>query len=111
MGRKKAFTPIEIHAEEPGDVFQTHRAEIAKAIVQGIEYGLKSKKKRVDFAQVIVKEFLVVTLSIDSREFSDLLEENLQTLIDFEDYETCALVMKLKDKLNEKVTKKVRIPV
>jgi len=72
---------------------------------------LKSKKKRVDFAQVIVKEFLVVTLSIDSREFGDLLEENLQTLIDFEDYETCALVMKLKDKLNEKVTKKVRIPV
>jgi hypothetical protein len=92
-------------------VFQTHRAEIAKAIVQGIEYGLKSKKKRVDFAQVIVKQFLVVTLSIDSREFGDLLEENLQTLIDFEDYETCALVMKLKDKLNEKVTKKVRIPV
>jgi uncharacterized protein YfbU (UPF0304 family) len=72
---------------------------------------LKSKKKRVDFAQVIVKEFLVVTLSIDSREFGDLLEENLQTLIDFEEYETCALVMKLKDKLNEKVTKKVRIPV
>jgi len=99
MGRKKAFTPIEIHAEEPGDIFQTHRAEIAKAIVQGIEYGLKSKKKRVDFAQVIVKDFLVVTLSIDSREFGDLLEENLQTLIDFEDYETCALVMKLKDKI------------
>ncbi len=72
---------------------------------------MEIKKKRVDFAQVIVKQFLVVTLSIDSREFGDLLEENLQTLIDFEDYETCALVMKLKDKLNEKVTKKVRIPV
>jgi hypothetical protein len=45
---------------------------------------------------------LVITLSIDSREFTDLLDENLQTLIDFEEYETCSLVMKLKDKLNEK---------
>ena len=111
MGRKKAFTPIEIHAEEPGDVFQTHRAEISKAIVQGIEYGLKSKKKRVDFAKVIINDILVITLSIDSREFADLLDEQLQTLIDFEEYETCALLMKLKEKLDEKVTKKIRIPV
>jgi hypothetical protein len=108
MGRKRKFEPIEIHATEPADIFQTHRQEISKAIVQGIDYGLKYKKKRVDFAQVIVKNILVITLSIDSREFMDLLNENLQTLIDYEDYETCALVIKLKEKLNETVTKKHR---
>jgi len=102
MGKRKKFEPIEIHAEEPSDIFQTHRREISKAIVEGIDYGIKYKKKRVDFAQVIIKNILVITLSIDSREFTDLLDENLQTLIDFEEYETCSLVMKLKDKLNEK---------
>jgi acyl carrier protein len=40
-------------------------------------------------------------LSIDSREFTDLLEEQLQILIDFEEYESCALVVKLQNKLNK----------
>lgn len=100
MGRRvKKFESIEIHADKPADIFETHRAQISKAIVEGIDYGLKYKKKRVDFAKVIVNDILVITLSIDSREFTDLLEEQLQTLIDFEEYETCALVMKLKEKL------------
>lgn len=102
MGRKRKFEPIQIFAEEPNDIFQTHRMQISKAIIEGIDYGIKYKKKRVDFAQVIIKEILVITLSIDSREFIDLLDENLQTLIDFEEYETCALAVKLKDKLNKK---------
>jgi predicted nucleotidyltransferase len=54
---------------------------------------------------------LVITLSIDSREFSDLLDEQLDTLVEYEEYETCALLMKLKDKLNEEVTKKVKMVV
>jgi hypothetical protein len=44
---------------------------------------------------------IVITLSIDSREFTDLLEEQLQILIDFEEYESCALVVKLQNKLNK----------
>jgi len=95
----KRFKPIKILATEPSDIFETHKCEIAKAIVEGIAYGIRNKKKRVDFAKVIIKEVIVITLSIDSREFLDLLNENLQTLIDFEEYETCTLVLKLKNKL------------
>jgi len=65
----------------------------------------------VEDPSVIINDILVITLSIDSREFADLLDEQLQTLIDFEEYETCALLMKLKEKLNEKVTKKARVVV
>lgn len=99
MARKKQFEPIEINIDEPSDLFQTHREQIARAIVYGVQYGLSTKKKRIDFAKVIIKGFLVITLSIDSREYKDLLDENLQILIEYEDYETCALVMKLKEKL------------
>jgi hypothetical protein len=101
MSIRKRFKPIEIHADEPSDIFETNRRELAKAIVEGIQHGLRTKKKRVDFAKVLIKEVIVITLSIDSREFSDLLEENLQTLIDFEEYESCALVVKLQNKLNK----------
>jgi hypothetical protein len=49
----------------------------------------------------IVLPSIVITLSIDSREFTDLLEEQLQILIDFEEYESCAMVVKLQNKLNK----------
>jgi hypothetical protein len=101
MSIRKRFKPIEIHADEPSDIFENNRRELAKAIVEGVSYGLRTKKNRVDFAKVLIKEVIVITLSIDSREFSDLLEENLQTLIDFEEYESCALVVKLQNKLNK----------
>lgn len=111
MARKRKFQPIQIQVDEPTEVFQSHRQQISKAIVEGVDYGIKYKKKRVDFAKVIVNDVLVITLSIDSREFSDLLDEQLDTLVEFEEYETCALLMKLKDKLNEKVTKKAGMVV
>ena len=101
MSTRKRYKPIQITAEEPSDVFETNRREIAKAIVEGIQFGIKNKKKRVDFAKVLIKEIIVITLSIDSREFTDLLEEQLQILIDFEEYESCALVVKLQNKLNK----------
>ena len=99
MTKRNRYTPIQIHANEPSDIFENNRRELAKAIVEGIAFGIRNKKKRVDFAKVLIKEIIVITLSIDSREFTDLLEEQLQILIDFEEYETCALVVKLKNKL------------
>jgi len=101
MSIRKRFKPIEIHADEPSDIFENNRRELAKAIVEGIAFGLRNKKRRVDFAKVLIKEVFVITLSIDSREFTDLLEEQLQILIDFEEYESCAMVVKLQNKLNK----------
>ena len=99
MTKRNRYTPIQIHANDPSDIFELNRRELAKAIVEGIAFGLRNKKKRVDFAKVLIKEIIVITLSIDSREFTELLDEQLQILIDFEEYETCALAVKLKNKL------------
>jgi len=99
MTKRNRYTPIQIHANDPSDIFETNRRELAKAIVDGIAFGIRNKKRRVDFAKVLIKEIIVITLSIDSREFTELLDEQLQILIDFEEYETCALAVKLKNKL------------
>jgi hypothetical protein len=101
MSIRKRFKPIQINADEPSDIFEINKLELAKAIVEGIGHGIRTKKKRVDFAKVLIKEIIVITLSIDSREFPELLEEQLQVLVDFEEYESCALVVKLQDKLNK----------
>jgi hypothetical protein len=99
MTKRNRYTPIQINANDPSDIFENNRRELAKAIVDGIAFGIRNKKKRVDFAKVLIKEIIVITLSIDSREFTELLDEQLQILIDFEEYETCALAVKLKNKL------------
>lgn len=111
MPRKKKFTPIKIETDNPSDIFESHRVAISKAIIEAISYGISYKKRKVDFAYVVIKNMLVITLSIDKREFIDLIDDNMQMLIDSEEYETCALALKLKNKLNEKVTKKDRVVV
>lgn len=98
----KKFKAIEIHTENPSEIFFSHRVEISKAIISAIEFGVKYKRKKIDFAQIIIKDKLVITLSIDSREFLDLIDQNLQTLIEEEEYEACALAVKMKDKLTLK---------
>jgi hypothetical protein len=107
--KRKKFRPINIFANSPSDIFETHRCEIAKAIIEGISFGIRNKKEKVDFAEIIVKEMIVITLSIDSKEFVQLLDENIQTLVEYEEYELCAQALKLKNKINkanEKVTEK-----
>jgi len=48
---------------------------------------------------------LVITLSIDHREYLDLLEQNIENLLEFEAYEDCALAVKLQKKINKKLQK------
>lgn len=110
MGVKK-FKPIQIVTEEPAKIFDTHKIEISKAIISAIEYGIRYKKQKVDFAFINFNDILVVTLSVDKDEFLDLIEDNLKTLIEYEEYELCALAVKLKNKLDEKVTKEDRVDI
>ena len=69
-------------------------------------------RKKIDFAEVIVKDILLIALTIRSDEFDGLLDENIKILEKNEEYELCALAVKLKNKIkktNEAVTKKNRI--
>jgi len=102
----KQFKAIEVHCTNPNDIFSDNRLEISKAIVEAIDFALKNKRKKVVFAQVIIKNIMAVTLSVEKREFMDLLNQNLEILVELEEYEMCALIMKLKNKLT-KTTKKV----
>ena len=98
---RKRFKPIEIKAENPATIFQDYKLELSRAIIHAIDFGVRNKKKKVDFAYIVVKGILVITLSIDHREYLDLLEQNIENLIEFEEYEDCALAVKLQKKINK----------
>jgi hypothetical protein len=101
----KRFKPIEIETDNPATIFNDYKLELSKAIIHAVDFGVRNKKKKVDFAFIVIKGILVITLSIDSREYVDLLEQNIENLIEFEEYEDCALAMKLKNKINKKLQK------
>jgi hypothetical protein len=101
----KRFKPIEIETDNPATIFNDYKLELSKAIIHAVDFGLRNKKKKVDFAFIIIKGLLVITLSIDSKEYVDLLEQNIENLIEFEEYEDCALAMKLKNKINKNLQK------
>lgn len=106
---KSKFIPIQLHSDKPVDIFEKNEVEISKAIIHAVDYGIRNKKTKVDFAEIIFRELFVITLSIESKEFVELIEQNMQTLLKHEEYEMCALCVKLQNKLkkqNEKVIKK-----
>jgi hypothetical protein len=99
------FKVLEIHTPNPQDIFETHRKEISKAIIEAIAYGIEKKKKKVTFAKVTIGGLVCISLSVNKNEFLELIDENIQTLIEYEEYETCALGQTIKSKIqnNEKV--------
>lgn len=105
------FKVLEINTTNPQDIFETHRKEISKAIIEAIAYGTEKKRRKVTFAKVTVGGFVCISLSVDKKEFIELIDENIKTLIEYEEYEICALGQQIKSKIesNEKVTKENRI--
>ena len=107
---KYKFTPIQLYTDKDVDIFEKNEIEISKAIIHAIDYGIKYNKPVVDFAEIVLKQAFTITLSIESSQFKDLIEQNLQTLLKYEEYELCALCVKLKNKLkkqNEKPNKQL----
>ncbi len=101
----KRFKPIEIETDNPATIFNDYKFELSKAIIHAVDFGVRNKKKKVDFAFIVIKGILVITLSIDHREYLDLLEQNIENLPEFEAYEDCALAVKLQKKINKKLQK------
>jgi hypothetical protein len=102
---QKRFKPIEIETDNPATIFNDYKLELSTAIIHAVDFGVRNKKKKVDFAFIVIKGILVITLSIDYREYLDLLEQNIENLLEFEAYEDCALAVKLQKKINKKLQK------
>lgn len=96
----KRFTPITIETKNPQHVFEEHKRDISKRIIEAIDFGVTNKRKRVTFAKVAISGLLYINLSVDQSEYLNVIDQNIENLIEFEEYETCALGVKLKQKLS-----------
>lgn len=100
------YEPLKIPVSNIDDVFTTHKCDIAKAILRAIQYGHSKRMKIVDFAELDFGGQMTVQLAVDSREFPELIDKNIQILEEFEEYEICADALKLREKIVKNRSKK-----
>jgi hypothetical protein len=96
---KPRYKPIELHVSSPDELFSEHRYEVSKAIIKAIDHAIKKNLKKVDFAKIIIQEFIAITLQLDGAEYIETLEKNISIMEEFEEYEICAYAQSLKDKI------------
>ena len=87
----KQFKPIKVHCENPSDIFTDNKLEIATAIIHAIDFALKNRKKKVVFAQVIIKnimakKFVRLTESELIRLINKIIKEDLQKMMNLISY-------------------------
>lgn len=95
----KKFIPLEIETKSPQNVFDEYKRDISKKIIEAVDYGIKNNKKQVLFAKLYINGIVCISLSVNKKEYYDVLDRNIENLIEYEEYETCALGVKLKEKL------------
>ena len=111
MGNNKKnivlFEPLSIRTNKPKLVFEEYKLEIAIKIVEAILHCIKFGKSKTVFAELIVpssKE--IICLNVEEDNFLENLDKNLDILVEHEEYELCAELMKAKEKIINGLPKK-----
>jgi hypothetical protein len=110
MAKKRiTFTPLLLQVDNPSDVFDKHRLELSKSAVEAVSYCVNNKLTNIVFVEIeTIPSFSTLQLRVDQQSFLDVLNKNLDTLEKFEEYELCAEIVRLKEKITKDQAKKAR---
>lgn len=101
------FEPLSIRTNAPKTVFEDYRYEFAVKIVEAVLHCIKFGKSKAVFAEIIIpKSKEIVCLNVEETSFLENLEKNLDILIELEEYELCAELVKAKEKIINGLPKK-----
>jgi hypothetical protein len=104
------FTPLLLQVDNPSDVFDKHRLELSKSAVEAVSYCVNNKLTNIVFVEIeTIPSLSTLQLRVDQQSFLDVLDKNLETLEKFEEYELCAEILRLRDKITKDSAKKTRI--
>jgi hypothetical protein len=103
------FTPLLLQVDNPSDVFDKHRLELSKSAVEAVSYCVNNKLTNIVFVEIeTIPSLSTLQLRVDQQSFLDVLDKNLSTLEKFEEYELCAEILRLKEKITKDLAKKTR---
>ena len=89
--------------EELNDIFNGGMKELNDLIVDEALKNLKTKTKQIPVVSILTKDTdTFYDILIDRVDMIETLEQNLQSMVDFEDYERCSKIVKALDYLKLK---------
>ena len=104
------FTPLLLQVDNPSDIFNKYRLELSKSAVEAVLYCVNNKLTNIVFVEIeTVPSSSTLQLRVDQQSFLDVLDKNLDTLEKFEEYELCAEIVRLKEKITKDQAKKTRV--
>jgi hypothetical protein len=107
--KRNIFTPLLLQVDNPADIFNKYRLELSKSAVEAVLYCVNNKLTNIVFVEIeTVPSFSTLQLRVDKQSFIDVLDKNLDTLEKFEEYELCAEIIKLKERIIKEQDKKTR---
>jgi hypothetical protein len=83
------------------EVLKEHDMGLSAAIVEKICYAIDNDIKKIDVA-VVVTDLCDITLHSSYKDFESALEANMNKLIEYEQYEICAIAKEHIDILKNK---------
>lgn len=107
--KSNIFTPLLLQVDNPSEVFDKHRLELSKSAVEAVSYCISNKLTNIVFVEIeTIPSLSTLQLRVDQQSFLDVLDKNLSILERFEEYELCAEILKLKEKILKDQAKKTR---
>ncbi len=89
--------------EELNSIFSDGKKELNDLIVDIALKNLKTKRKEIPVVSIYTKdEDMTYDIMIDRLDMVETLEQNLDTMEEYEDYERCSKIIKALDYLKNK---------
>lgn len=86
------------------EVLQEHDMGLSAAIIERVCYAIDNNIKKIDVA-IVVLDLCDITLHSSYKDFESTLESNMNKLIEYEQYEMCAVAKEHIEILKKQKTK------
>lgn len=108
MARKKTtFEHLLVETDDIKSVFDTYKIDISKKIVEAVSYCIENNKPEIMFMEIeLPLEEKILSFLVEEKSFLSYLDTNLPTLVEYEEYELCDKVVKMKERIQQGLPKR-----
>ena len=82
------------------DLLSLHKREVSIHIIEAISHAVENCLPEIDIVKIYLPD-KIITLSSSKGSFVDSLKQNIENLIEFEEYDVCAKGKKIIDILEK----------
>lgn len=108
MARKKTtFEHLLVETDDIKSVFDIYKIDISKKIVEAVSYCIENNQPEVMFMEIeLPLEEKILSFLVEEKSFLSYLDTNLPTLVEYEEYELCDKVVKMKERIQQGLPKR-----